>query len=237
VSSRAFFPGAAFPKKNENNCCNTTKLWYSAEVRACSLTCCRPRGRDFPGPATGNRRRDVRGAGHIAPARFGAISPCALRLQRPASATGGAFHVFWVASPDLNPNLFTWIKTKLRSPSQPQPQKTTGLAPNRTKSHQIAPKKFCAWQKRASSGHSGATLAAIVSPPQLGGPVVTLAGATVGPSGSEVATNPDNSGKCSEWSWKRHRAGSLRRTARPGGRRLRNQHEPTRGQRRMASNC
>ena len=72
--------------------------------RACSLTFCGPRGRDSPEPATGNRRRDVGGAGRIAPARFGAIMPYSLRLPHPASATGGAFHVFWVASPNLNPN-------------------------------------------------------------------------------------------------------------------------------------
>jgi hypothetical protein len=44
--------------------------------------------------------------------------------------------------------------TLRRSPSQPEPQKTAELAPIRTKSHQIAPKKFCALQKGASLGLS-----------------------------------------------------------------------------------
>jgi hypothetical protein len=48
---------------------NMDSVWRS---RACSLTFCRPRGGDFPEPATGIRRRDVGRAGRIAPARFGA---------------------------------------------------------------------------------------------------------------------------------------------------------------------
>jgi hypothetical protein len=40
----------------------------------------------------------------------------------------------------------------LLSPSQPQPQKTAGLAPNRTKSHQIAPKKNLCMAKKSQFG-------------------------------------------------------------------------------------
>jgi len=48
--------------------------------RACSLTFCGPRGRDFPEPATGKRQRDAGGAGAIAPAPFAAKSHCVRRM-------------------------------------------------------------------------------------------------------------------------------------------------------------
>jgi hypothetical protein len=57
--SRSFGEDRGTPEKKLKKTCETTKVWYSAEVRACSLTCCRPRGRDFPEPATGKRRRDA----------------------------------------------------------------------------------------------------------------------------------------------------------------------------------
>jgi hypothetical protein len=75
---------------------------------------------------------------------------------------------FGVAFPNLNPNpnlnLFIWIETKLRSPSRPQPQKTAALAPNRTKSHQIAAKKFLCMAKKSHFGAFGTPFPAIVSP-------------------------------------------------------------------------
>jgi hypothetical protein len=132
-------------------------VWRS---RACSLTFCGPRGKGFPGAcdresAAGCWRRGR----HRARAIQSKIALCAsTSTSRPRHR--GCLSLFWAASPNLYPNLnlnlLIWITADLRSPSQPGPQKTAGLAPIRTKSHQIAPKKICAWQKRAAPPLSSA---------------------------------------------------------------------------------
>jgi hypothetical protein len=81
-------------KKSEKNSAKPQKCGIVPQERTCSLTSRGPRGRDFPQPATGIRRRDAGGAGRLAPGRFAAKSPDALRLPHSASATGGAFHFF-----------------------------------------------------------------------------------------------------------------------------------------------
>ena len=137
-------------------------MWYSAQVRACSLTCCRPRGRDFPGPATGNRRRDVRGAAQTGSSwRSGsAISKAMERLGRRNSIANDQFSMTNSQSTLAGSDAFR-----------------NGLARKfSTKSHQIAPnrtKKNLCMAKKSQFGALGTPSQPLCHHPN-GGPGATL---------------------------------------------------------------